>query len=420
MAEPASYTDVIDAFDEQKGFDMDVRIGFVRRRVAGRVVREGAGSPAGRAHHIHMLDHVHSTNNLVVGLRVGLYRDLMLYSTLPLVLSDERLLRVPAGRTASEIDSALLAPVPSSFYSRPPAPRDRLQYDRLFALGDRAHYQGPARSGFDWVGFGLAWGLTNQFRRPGLPNWVAMVEGRFGLGEPMRAGKARAVSRGTHALRFETRTSRRYRYLEPLAGVAFQAEWPVANRAVFGVGQGLPRGALTRPPRSVEAVVGVAIVPWESRARFQRVTVDLRLLCSRLSRGRDYGPLFDALGTSSSPFLTLMDPTARDPTPGPMPRFAGLTDTDSYARMAAQAGVVIRAARYVGFTAGVRLARDTPHWITGGNRCFDNTIAATGSLACGAGTPNPQHRAVIDQPGQRFRLEGQVLVEVYTHATGHF
>ena len=103
------------------------------------------------------------------------------------------------------------------------------------------------------------------------------------------------ISRGTNALRIETRGSHRDRSLEPYTGLAFQVEWPAASDRFF-----VPSGALegvvnTIPPLQAEATVGLAVIPWEQRARYQRFTLDFRGTFAYTSEGRSWSPLFDAL-----------------------------------------------------------------------------------------------------------------------------
>jgi hypothetical protein len=285
-----------------------------------------------------------------------------------------------------------------------------------------------------------------------------MVEGRFAVGDPLRAcskgpidpsggaGNCRAtygasgtpgfyegdggISRGTNALRIETRGSHRYRYLEPYTGLAFQVEWPAASDRFF-----VPSGALegvvnSIPPLLAEATVGLAVIPWEQRARYQRFTLDFRGTFAYVSEGRGWSPLFDALGTSSDTALT----TPVCETDNGMPcdtsdasrrkgYFYGLTDTQSHARLGGRIAVEMQAARYVKFGFAAGLSYTTAHLLSFADACNPNFTPSAGDPrigTCRSGIINPNYREAIDLPGRRFRLDGAMTFDLSATLTAQF
>lgn len=437
MGSPTAFTDVADAIDDTDPFDLNLSLSFERSQTQGTIQREAPsvdamGVPAdlpGAPRYVDVADSRSLTNKLVLGLDVGLYHDLMVYGRLPLVLSDDRSLRSVTGG-ASEPE--LTVPFTS-----------------------------PTRSGIDTVNVGLAWSITNQFRTHWLPTWVIMVEGRLGVGAPLRACSATAIdpaggsgncraeygtdgvprfeagdggiSRGTNALRFETRGSHRYRYLEPYTGLAFQIEWPSASDRFF-----VPSGKLegivdTIPPLFAEATAGLAIIPWEQRARYQRFTIDLRGTFAYFSEGRSWSPLFDALGTSGSAtdtsltapgcetaFATPADCAASSARKG---YFYGLTDTAPHAHLGGHIAVEMQAARYVKFGFGMGLSYTTAHLLSFADACNPNItpgVADPRQGNCRGGIINPNYRETIDLPGRRFRLESSLTLDLAATITAQF
>ena len=69
-------------------------------------------------------------------------------------------------------------------------------------------------------------------------------------------------------------------------------------------GGAIGRDRFALPPRIGEVTFGLTVFPWEHRGRHQRFGIDLRLSAQYVSEGHDFGPLFDALGTSRSRYLT--------------------------------------------------------------------------------------------------------------------
>jgi hypothetical protein len=276
-------------------------------------------------------------------------------------------------------------------------------------------YQSATRSGLPGIDVGVSWGLANQYRTPYLPTWVVGLETRIDLGKPMGACKDRGgcdagISRGTLAFSLDTRWSYRVRFVEPYLGLRFTREWATTAATAFAAQDGAVPGDIDTTPPSVQALtLGAALFAWEDRARFQRISLDLRGYAAYVSEGRDYSPLFDALGTTDSTQLS----EAYQSRAGEV-RFNGLTNVASYARFAAELAVATQAARYVHFRLGVRVAHSTTHVLTNAAAC----VAASG--ACTSERINPLYRPIIDLPGQRFLQVGDLTYDLFAQATGEF
>jgi len=436
MGSPTSFTDVADAFDDDDPFDLNLSLTFERSQTSGTIQQEAPSDLPGAQRYVDVAEARSITNKLVLGLEAGIYHDLMIYAHLPLILSDDRSLRgVTGGVLAGEVAVPFVS---------------------------------PTRSGVDTINLGMAWSITNQFRTPWLPTWVVMVEGRFAVGAPLRACSATAldagggncrqnygadgapsyfngdggISRGTNALRIETRSSHRYRYLEPYAGLAFQVEWPASSDRFFVPSGDLDGVVNSIPPLFGEATVGVVVIPWEQRARHQRFSIDFRGTFAYISEGRNWSPLFDALGTSSDPALT--NPVCETsevvgemcPMGDPARRkgfFYGLTDTQSHARIGGRIAVEMQAARYVKFGFAAGLSYTTAHLLSFADACNPNIdqvspgLDADGNVLpdarggnCRSGVINPNYRETIDLPGRRFRLDGAMTFDLSATITAQF
>jgi hypothetical protein len=254
-----------------------------------------------------------------------------------------------------------------------------------------------------------------------------MVEGRFNYGDVLKPCAPGAsdcgIGSGTNALRLETRASHRYRYLEPYAGLSFQIGWSSPDGDDFFIPGGDLGGYMnTIPPLLGEMTMGVFLVPWEHRARHQRFGLDLRFTATYVSEGHTQSPLFDALGTSTSPHLTAPNNEATDGT-GRSVAFTGLTDTQSHGRFGVHAALEMQAARYVRFYFGAAMFFNTPYLLTFTDSCNPNVDQRAGDPrigTCRTGIINPHHRPVLDLPGQRFRVEGEITLDFFASGVAQF
>jgi hypothetical protein len=93
-------------------------------------------------------------------------------------------------------------------------------------------------------------------------------------------------------------------FIEPYAALDILAEFPLRSTTFRYFDT--PYGQLASfPPITSSLVVGAEIIPWENRETWQRHAIDLRLRGTYRSQGRDYSPLYDALGSSTSRALAL-------------------------------------------------------------------------------------------------------------------
>jgi hypothetical protein len=422
MAEPIGYTQVADAFDEGDPIDVDVRLGFLRESMSSTIRREvvDARSADGRStvNLIDVADQRETRNELALQLDVGVWHDVMVFLRMPIVLGDDAQLQPPSHGCQDGAGTARCKAL------NEPVDGDDVP---LFDLSKTLH--SARRSGLRSLEFGAAWAVTNQYRTAYLPTWVLRVETGLSITSPMNAcleGQdcSPGISRGTAHMRFESRWSYRYRLFEPFLGLAYTYEWVTSGDKVF-----FPAGELEGivdpgPPSTTDVTLGTAIIPWEDRSRFQRFEIAVRGAATYISSGRDFSPLFDALGSSTNPQLTAYNYAAPAGSSAMTKvRFTGITNVEAYARLGFDTSFAIQAARYVRFALGLGLFWLTPHLITGAPPCNRDAQAGRNDErqgACTAGIVNPAYRPAIDAPGRRFRVEDATLLHLSAAATGQF
>ncbi len=411
LAEPIEFTDVIDAFDDLDPLDVNVGLRYVRTDLSATLSRELVDGGEQRTRYVDVATHSLERNELALELDLGIYRDVMLTFRLPILLGEQQELRPLSGNACSDTNSSDAC----NALREPSA-----QGMPLIALD--APIVSARRSGLPSLELGLSWALLNQYRSPELPTWVVRVASSLDTGAQRAAcveglGCEPGISRGTSQFSFETRISRRTRYVEPYLGISHALEWVTSGKSLFYPPKERSSAIRAEPPSTTEGTLGAAVIPWEDRERQQRFEIDVQGRAATRSAGQDMSLLFDALGTSTSPYL------ATGPASGGSAGFSGVTQVEAHGRLGLDLRLLLQAARYVRFTLGTAFTHVTPHLITGARPCNAEVVPRPNDPqmgACSAGVMNPLYRAVIDAPGQRFRVHDELGVELQAGATGRF
>ena len=411
LQRPVDYTDVVDAADEGDAFDIDVRVAFRQHLERAEILQERP-SLTGAGEDDVVAEYTRTRNELVLGVDLGLYRDLALSADLPLVLSDDRRLRAPSV--------------------------GGVRGDLLGGLAPGPVFDSPTRSGIDTLSVALAWAPMNQYRSPEAPTWVLRASLELSIGDLLRACDGSqtgcGVSDGTHAFDVSTRMSHRFRFAEPYGGAGVTLRWAGRADQLLATHGDLPGYRVIRPPSSAHFTAGIALIPWENRGRHQRLTFDLRMNGAWVSAGRTFSPLFDALGTS-------MDPTLTAPNCEGVPRagtddctagssglqlvpFLGVTDAQAHGRLGGRIAIDLQAASFIRFGLGAALLYTTPHFLSGTPRCNPDSRSSGAddprAAGCGSLRFDPHHRAILDTPGQRFSVRGHLRLSLFASARAQF
>src|SRR3954470_12099229 len=340
LREPSEVVQVVDAFDDDDLFDLNLSLGYQSTWTSSKILRESSLTDPGfsdggysRAN-LNVAEYSQRVSRLNTRADVGLYKDLALVIRMPIILSDDRELKGLSGSDKNQ--SFALAGAPG---------------EQLFQLP----FKSPTRSGVEYLAIGIDASPMNQARDSTKPTWLIGIEGRFDVSEPMHActknhgtlntnsglpagsaqiecanysdinrngvggeypvsgvdggtlegtftgGRKPGVSRGVTALEGHTIVSRRVKYIDPYGG--FRALLEFQNDSSDYGATDLKGSLVNHPPLKGTMIFGLNVIPWEVREAFQRLAFDFRFTGTYVSEGRDYSELFDALGTSDAATL---------------------------------------------------------------------------------------------------------------------
>jgi len=410
LRQPAQVTNVVDAFDGGRGVDLHFSLAYQHTWKSAEILRETQAvtvnpAAAGGIARFEVADYAETTSRLNVRADLGLYHDLALIVRLPVILS-----------RSSTLDGSAL----------PPGALDGAPGQPLFAVP----FQSPNRSGVEYLGVGIDWGILNQWRDAAYPTLLIGAEARFSVSEPMHAcgpsvsgaegeavgvgcaypsdinrdgvsgqypaefapgrveslegsfpaqARKAGVSRGTTALELHAAVSRRLEQVEPYVGFGLLLESPNEN-SDFGADRAWKDGIGSRAGFSL----GAEFMPWEVVEQFQRLSLDLRFTGTYRSTGRDYSELFDALGSASASsyrrpnfagYIANTDPASAAEFPSVVDPDSekvfttGITNVQGHGAYALRLLARWQAGRYVKFDVGGGWALTQRHVITMGEPC---------------------------------------------------
>jgi hypothetical protein len=462
MLESGEVTNVISSFEEWKTFRLNINLGFDYASKSATILRETSIAQPGlttggfTTHLLNVASYSQATARLFPRIDVGLYHDLALHITLPVILSDSRSLGQIGGGPPN------------------PAALEGAPGEQLFGVP----FQGPTRSGLEYIEAGLDFDILSQARDRTKPTWLIGAEGRFSVGTPMHACNKNAkipctdpsdinrdgkpdgtfegnnfgpytstndrgagVTRGTMALELHTIMSKRLKYVEPYGGFTalFEFQQDSSDYGVTDVTQSL----VNHPPLVGTMILGMEIIPWENREKYGRLTLDFRIEGQYHSEGRDYSELFDALGSSAA--ASLRQPQWASYQAGGNPNgpvsvinpssqkvyVTGISDVLAYGSYRGSTSVLWQAGQYVKLQLGVGYKHDQAHVITGDAPCNPgdtsditksgpcHTQTSGGGIAS-TGLPNPNYRPTINEVGRRYWVDGSNTFDFFASVIAMF
>jgi len=483
LREPAEITQVPDAFDDDDPFDLHLSLGYesswtssvIRRDTS--IAQPGLSTGGFAQSNLNAAQYKQTTSRLLTRADVGIYKDIALVFRVPIILSDDRQLSGIDGSERQQ--SVALAGAPGEqLFSLPfkSPTRSGIEYlavgidaalmnqarentkpswvvgvEGRFSVTEPMHACNANPNGLNQASGQVQCAYPSDLNRNGksgeYPNADAgPLEGRF------NGSRSPGVSRGTTAFEAHTYLSRRIKYIEPYGG--FRGLFEFQNNSSDYGATDLKGVLANHPPLRGTLLFGMNVIPWEIREQFQRITLDFRFTGTYVSEGRDYSELFDALGSSDAPSLRVPNYAEYQAckgsasTPGtecsvapsvvnPQSEkvyFTGVTDVQAHGTYRLSTEFTWQAGEYIKFHVGGGYTLIQSHFITFDQACNPafsgdsgkagpcRSQAANASASAGSvsGTPNPNYRRTINDPGQRFKVDDSHAVDAWINATVMF
>lgn len=396
----AELTTVLDAFDEDNPFDLDLEIkwGWDSRRAT--ITREYIQKD--KIIFAKELSYKRTSNILFIEPSFGVYKDVELFFSFPFVLSDKADLSFSSGvgHNNSIID-------PQGGPS-------------LFSVPDK----GPTRKGFGDMVLGIKYSPFSQERDPFFPSWVIAMKYKLPTGKVKKANN-NGVGLGTHELTLETSISRRMYFFEPFFQFYGTFKFPSDNSLFknYGITQ-----TGVDPGEEMGLAIGLELYPWESPSTGGGLSFDFGFNASYLFEGRGYSEIFEALGDSPCDPANGCDLTTytryedKNTTPqkGAPLKTDGITDIEAYGKFGTWIGFNFMPVKYVQLKFHFFYTREISHFITfaDAGKDLDKDGAIQPVNKQNANEFNPVYNRNYDALGKRLKNEGTDVYGILLSITG--
>jgi len=468
VAAAAEITDVLDAADGDDPYDFNLEVTYDHQEAWGLIQREYqcsntrvdaqgntttlSPSQAGydpncvkgdRLVNAREMDYRRTVDTVNFLARFASWRDLELRVLLPYIASDQTTLSL-----AGTGGDPGLKPIkaycvkgqdcsPSSIYREDAAGNPDV-LNSLFQLP----FTGPDRGGIGDMEFGLWWSPWNAERDDTVATWMLGINYLAPTAEVMQAGQTvdgvlqegTGLGRKVHELTFTTRMSRRFSKMDPYLGFDFTLVLNDRKSLFDDYGRGQ---TLITPGNNFAIAFGSEVVPWENPQKHQKFSIDFGGRFAYQFEGRDYSPIFDALGASTcsdsarragAQGCTLT--TLKGTGPGSDIMLAnGITDVEQYGEVWGWFGFNVQASRFVKFRTQVNISHQFDHFLTSADSGKDNRKTEfqvvdgvevpryrPGFIDPGTEEENPTFNSNLDMIGRRLRLAEHLNLTAFVTA----
>ncbi len=407
----ADITNVLSSFDKDQPFGFDLQVSYDRLQHRALINRENhqlanpADPASGAILDVAEARFTEVNQKLPIRAAVGLWHDIELHATLPIVLLDARSWGYPGGSTPTNAGNSSVAnncvTGTGDYACGTAAAKFPASYGT--ASGASTGLGSAYRAGIGDLTVGLAYAPFNEKRDDTKPTWVIGFDYTYPLAPtinpslPTSASNTGPVGDGVHKYRPYMAFSKRVGAIDPYVqleavlpynGPNYYSNCATPSTQAFAAdcnGGGALNGGTPYWTKSVtgqqapyigKATFGAEFWAYDDPEHHQYVTIDLRGEGSFVSDGRYYNEMSDALGK--------------------------LLYTEQYFRVGGHIGINARAAQYVQLKIMAAYYHDTYHFLT--NESVGQDLNGNGQVDLNTQEVNPNYDFRWDSVGRRFRI----------------
>lgn len=409
----SNYTKVAGAFYEDDPFDANIEIFFQGFYKSSTITREFLDKNKGIVIDAKNLDYNETYYLLSPKLEIGVFRDLELYTILPIYLSYEKSINFATQSGWKQITMNKT----NTYYGQTTPDPNRI----IRNIPDKA-----VRGGFGDMSVGIKWAPFydqkpyNILKRDKgklnwddtMATWVLGLEyiiptgARYDLDEQATSSNKGDIGKKLQILSFWTAFSKRFEYVDPYFGVFYNLPLTISSSLISG-------------SHRAGFDIGTEIIPYEDVQLGNKFSFDFRLSASFVSNAdkaysevAEFLPNFkkdqDGKYINGNDGLPIIESWGR------------VTATEQYFEFRGIFGLSFVVAKYLRLMSNVGFGHDTWHFLTFANSC-SNDKNNNGRCSPDEGDiPNPVYDSILDQRGNRFKIADTFIIFWNVSATGQF
>ena len=412
-ANPASIvpTAADSSFDnvQHSAVDVIVHVDYDYEQDGSSILRERVGpgaDPNGPVPVTRDLKFKQFRHTLTPRIETGVYHDTWLYAALPIVITQQRELRLDGvPRTSSTTIADGLLP-PGGFDARDPTTPP---------AGDLV-FRGQSRHGLDQVHLGLGVAPMNQAKDDTKPTWKIGAEIRLPVGKVMKfdavnPSSNEGVGYGLTELKLWSSFDRRLGWAEPWMEMWWQVPLSASSDSLFqNPGFGTKNTMLGQIAGVAFGMEAYAI---DNEKDHNRISLDLGARLVAHFEGRDYSEMWEVFAfagddrTPTNPLILDKDPTTAGVQAMSYP---GISNIENYLETAARVAVRAEIGEHVRFAVMGDMVWKTDHVISFADAGIDRNN--NDLIEPGTNEVNPLHVPLIDLVGHRYHSENNFGVVI--------
>lgn len=416
----AEIVDVIDAAEPGNPIDVRLDVNYDRVLRRSKITREYScyneapcpltpDTQAGQLVNVKELRYERITQRVTPRLRIGLYHDLELAVTFPIVVGDTQGVRF-AGNGGKR-NSAVIN-----------ADRSTISPDQGAQLFSIPVYPNlmpglPERSGLADIDVAIRYSPISQERDAQRATWTLELNYTAPTGEVMKAGNT-GVGRGVHQLAFSTALSRSFSYAEPYVRAGYIHSIAASGSLFKDYGD---QQQYVGPGDQFHFQLGSEVASYYDEITGTKFYVDFGIGAVFHAEGRDYTELFDAIAIGARDQVNdgsnldksgqvnhaFFNPDSQSTVAGLA--HDGITTVEQYVTFDAHLGAGLYVSKSAKISTQISLGHDTEHFIS--NADIGRDLDGDGRVNR-PDEHNPTYVPALDASGRRIRVEETTIFMV--------
>ncbi len=409
----SNYTKVAGAFFEDDPFDANLEVYFEGFYKSSTITREFLDKNRGILIDAKNLNYDETTYVLKPIVEIGVYKDLEIYTIIPIYLSSEKSI----GFATQSGWKQITLNKTNSYYGQTTEDPNKI----IRNIPDKA-----VRGGLGDMAVGIKWApfydqkpynILNRDKTrlnwdDTMATWVLGLEytiptgARYDLDEQATSSNKGDIGKKLQILSFWTAFSKRFEYVDPYFGIFYNLPLTISSSLISG-------------SHRAGFDIGTEIIPYEDVMLGNKFSFDFRLSAAFVSNAdKAYSEVAEFLPNfkkdSNGDYINGEDGLPQ------IDSWGRVTATEQYFEFRGLFGISFVVAKYLRIMSNIGFGHDTWHYLTFANSCSEDKNNNGRCSKDEGDVPNPIYEPILDQRGNRLRIADTFIIFWNASLTGQF